>query len=78
MEKKLCETPLPEKTELIESISDVYKRQEIDGVMSEEMEARVWELRMPDLPQEEQLAVELDRLSYDYDTVLYHLSLIHI
>ena len=40
--------------------------------------------------QEEQLAVELDRLSYDYDTVLYHdstrnmtenvseLSLIHI
>ena len=35
---------------------------EIDGVMSEEMEARVWELRMPDLPQEEQLAVELDRL----------------
>ena len=55
-------------TELVTKLPDM----EIDGVMSEEMEARVWELRMPDLPQEEQLAVELDRLSYDYDTVLYH------
>lgn len=51
-------------TELVAKLPDM----EIDGVMSEEMEARVWELRMPDLPQEEQLAVELDRLSYDYDT----------
>ena len=55
-------------TELVAKLPDM----EIDGVMSEEMEARVWDLRMPDLPQEEQLAVELDRLSYDYDTVLYH------
>ena len=55
-------------TELVAKLPDM----EIDGVMSEEMEARVWELRMPVLPQEEQLAVELDRLSYDYDTVLYH------
>ena len=55
-------------TELVAKLPDM----EIDGVMSEEMEARVWELRMPDLSQEEQLAVELDRLSYDYDTVLYH------
>lgn len=55
-------------TELVAKLLDM----EIDGVMSEKMEARVWELRMPDLPQEEQLAVELDRLSYDYDTVLYH------
>ena len=55
-------------TELVAKLPDM----EIDGVVSEEMEARVWELRMPDLPQEEQLAVELDRLSYDYDTVLYH------
>ena len=55
-------------TELVAKLPDM----EIDGVMSEEMEARVWGLRMPDLPQEEQLAVELDRLSYDYDTVLYH------
>lgn len=55
-------------TELVAKLPDM----EIDGVMSEEMEARVWELRMPNLPQEEQLAVELDRLCYDYDTVLYH------
>ena len=55
-------------TELVAKLPDM----EIDGVMSEEMEARVWELRMPDLPHEEQLVVELDRLSYDYDTVLYH------
>lgn len=55
-------------TELVAKLPDM----EIDGVMSEEMEARVWELRMPDLPQEEQLAVELNRLCYDYDTVLYH------
>ena len=55
-------------TELVAKLPDM----EIDGVMSEEMEARVWELRMPDLPQDEQLAVELDRLCYDYDTVLYH------
>ena len=55
-------------TELVAKLPDM----EIDGVMSEEMEARVWELRMPDLQQEEQLAVELDRLCYDYDTVLYH------
>ena len=55
-------------TELVAKLPDM----EIDGVMSEETEARVWELRMPDLPQEEQLAVELDRLFYDYDTVLYH------
>ena len=57
-------------TELVAKLPDM----EIDGMMSEEMEARVWELRMPDLPQEEQLAVELDRLCYDYDTVLYHNS----
>lgn len=44
---------------------------EIDGVMSEEMEARVWELRMPDLEAAGQLAVELDRFVYDYDTYSY-------
>ena len=44
---------------------------EIDGVMSEEMEARVWKLRMPDLEPAGQLAVELDRFVYDYDTYSY-------
>lgn len=62
----------PQAMEVITELEAKLPDMEIDGVMSEEMEARVWELRMPDLPQEEQLAVELDRLSYDYDTVLYH------
>ena len=58
-------------TELIAKLPDM----EIDGVVSEEMEAKVWEMRMPDLVPAEQLAVEFDRLSYDYDAVLYHDSI---
>ena len=58
-------------TELVAKLPDM----EIDGVMSEEMEARVWEMRMPDLTPAEQLAVTFDRLSYDYDTILYHDSI---
>ena len=45
---------------------------EIDGVMSEDMEAMVWEKRMPDLEPAEQLAVEIDRFTHDYDEILYH------
>ena len=55
-------------TELVAKFPDI----EIDGVMSEEMEAKVWEMRMPDLTPAEQLAVTFDRLSYDYDRILYH------
>lgn len=55
-------------TELVAKFPDM----EIDGVMSEEMEAKVWEMRIPDLSPAEQLAVVFDRLSYDYDTILYH------
>lgn len=40
--------------------------------MSEEMKAKVWEMRIPDLTPAEQLAVTFDRLSYGYDAVLYH------
>lgn len=43
-----------------------------DGKMSEEMEARVWEIRMPDLTPAEQLAAEFDRFVYDYDRNQYH------
>ena len=43
----------------------------IDGVMSEDMEAKVWEKRMPDLAPAEQLAVEIDRFSHDYDVYSY-------
>jgi hypothetical protein len=45
---------------------------EIDGNMSEEMEATVWEKRMPVLTPAEQLAVEFDRFTFDYDIALYH------
>lgn len=55
-------------TELVAKLPDM----EIDGIMSEEMEARVWEMRMPDLTPAEQLAVTFDRLSYGYDAALYH------
>ncbi len=34
------------------------------------MEARMWELRMPDCKRNNLMGD--DRLSYDYDTVLYH------
>ena len=39
--------------------------------MSEDMEAKVWEKRMPDLAPAEQLAVEIDRFSHDYDVYSY-------
>lgn len=55
-------------TELVAKLPDM----EIDGVMSEEMEERVWKMRMPDLTPAEQLAVTFDRLSYGYDAALYH------
>lgn len=55
-------------TELVAKLPDM----EIDGIMSEEMEARVWEMRMPHLTPAEQLAVTFDRLSYGYDAALYH------
>ena len=57
--------------ELVAKLPDV----EIDGVMSEEFEAKVWELRMPELSPAERLAVEFDRLFYDYDGALYHDSI---
>lgn len=45
---------------------------EIDGVMTDEMEARVWEIRMPELDSAGRLAVEIDRFVYDYDKEHYH------
>ena len=53
----------PQAMEVIAQLVARLPEMEIDGVMSEEMEARVWELRMPDLGLAGQLAVELDRLS---------------
>lgn len=61
----------PQAMEVIAQLVAKLPEMEIDGVMSEEMEARVWELRMPDLGLAGQLAVELDRFVHDYDTYSY-------
>ena len=54
--------------ELIAKLPD----REIDGNLSPELETKVWEKRMPQLSEEEKLAVEFDRLWFDYDTILYN------
>ena len=61
----------PKAMEVIAQLVAKLPEMEIDGVMSEEMEARVWELRMPGLDKAGQLAVELDRFVYDYDIYSY-------
>ncbi len=62
----------PQAMEVIAGIVAKLPEMEIDGSMSEEFEVKVWEKRMPDLTPAEQLAVEIDRFTYDYDTALYH------
>ena len=61
----------PKAMEVIAELVAKLPEMEIDGVMSEDMEAMVWEKRMPDLGPAEQLAVEIDRFSYDYDVYSY-------
>lgn len=61
----------PQAMEVIAELVAKLPEMEIDGRMSEEFEAKVWEKRMPDLTPAEQLAVEIDRFVYDYDTALY-------
>ena len=65
----------PKAMEMVTELIAKLPNMEIDGVMSEEMEAKVWEMRMPYLTLAEQLAVTFDRLSYDYDAILYHDSI---
>ena len=62
----------PQAMEVIAELVAKLPEMEIDGNMSEEMEAAVWEKRMPDLTPAEQLAVEFDRFTFEYDTALYH------
>ncbi|MGN0485303.1 MAG: YodL domain-containing protein, partial [Lachnospiraceae bacterium] len=64
-------TSEPKAMEVIAELVAKLPEMEIDGVMSEEMEAKVWEKRMPDLTPAEQLAVEIDRFSHDYDIYSY-------
>ena len=61
----------PQVMEVIAELAAKLPEMEIDGRMSEEFEAKVWEKRMPDLTPAEQFAVEIDRFVYDYDTALY-------
>lgn len=64
-------TSEPKAMEVIAELVAKLPEMEIDGVMSEDMEAKVWEKRMSDLSPAEQLAVEIDRFSYDYDIYSY-------
>lgn len=64
-------TSEPKAMEVIAELVAKLPEIEIDGVMSEDMEAKVWEKRMPDLSPAEQLAVEIDRFSHDYDIYSY-------
>lgn len=64
-------TSEPKAMEVITELVAKLPEMEIDGVMSEDMEAKVWEKRMPDLAPAEQLAVEIDRFSHDYDVYSY-------
>lgn len=64
-------TSEPKAMEVIAELVAKLPEMEIDGVMSEDMEAKVWEKRMPDLAPAEQLAVEIDRFSHDYDIYSY-------
>lgn len=65
-------TSEPKAMEVIAELVAKLPEVEIDGAMSEDMEAKVWEKRMPDLAPAEQLAVEIDRFTHDYDEILYH------
>ena len=62
----------PKVMELAAQLVAELPDMEIDGVMTEEMEARVWELRLPKLDEAGRLAVEIDRFSYAYDADHYH------
>ncbi len=61
----------PQAMEVVAELVAKLPEMEIDGNMNEGFEAKVWEKRMPDLTPAEQLAVEIDRFIYDYDTALY-------
>lgn len=62
----------PQAMEMIAELAAKLPEMEIDGNMAEEFEAKVWEKRMPDLTPAEQLAVEFDRFTFDYDSAIYH------
>lgn len=62
----------PKAMEVVAELIAKLPDREIDGNLSPELETRVWEIRMPQLSEERKLAVEFDRLCFDYDRILYH------
>ncbi len=62
----------PKAMEVVAELIAKLPDREIDGNLSPELEAKIWEKRMPQLSEEEKLAVEFDRLCFDYDRILYH------
>ena len=62
----------PQAMEVIAELMAKLPDMKIEGDMSEDLEAKLWEKRMPDLTPAEQLAVEIDRFIYNYDTNVYH------
>ncbi len=62
----------PKAMEVVAELIAKLPDREIDGNLSPELEAKVWEKRLPQLSEEEKLAVEFDRLCFDYDRILYH------
>ena len=62
----------PQAMEVIAELMAKLPDMKIEGDMSEDLEAKLWEKRMPNLTPAEQLAVEIDRFIYNYDTNVYH------
>ena len=58
--------------ELMAKVMPLMPDMKVEGVISEDLEAKLWEKRMPDLTPAEQLAVEIDRFIYSYDTNGYY------
>ena len=62
----------PQAMEVIAELMAKLPDMKIEGDMSGDLEAKLWEKRMPNLTPAEQLAVEIDRFIYNYDTNVYH------
>lgn len=62
----------PQAMEVIAELMAKLPDMKIEGDISEDLEAKIWEKRMSDLTSAEQLAVEIDRFIYNYDMNVYH------
>ena len=62
----------PQAMEVIAELMAKLPDMKIEGDISEALEAKLWEKRMPNLTPAEQLAVEIDRFIYIYDMNVYH------